>query len=107
MSPIQPMTAGKRIRGQLNREGLTVELAHVWRHLRDAGGWWSAQELQTHWYPLFEDLRQFEAGLRRLLHIGSIERRISIEQAGLPVYGVTRRCTPLPGYTLEPGEGPC
>lgn len=107
MSKTNPKALGKHVRAQLNREGLTAELAYVWQHLRDAGGWWSASELQTHWHPLFDDLGQFESGLRRLLHIGSVERRISMEHAGLAVYGVTQRCTPLPGYTLEPGDGPC
>lgn len=85
---------------------LTQECVYLWRHLRDAGGWWSVQELQAHWQPTFAPA-WLHSTLRMLAHHGFVAKRLHIA-GGVPVYGVTAACEPLPGESLEPQEcAPC
>lgn len=79
---------------------LDAETERVWLHIRDQGGWWTAEEIHEHWYPTFRP-----AWLRTTLRVldshGFVASRLHIDK-GVRAYGVTKACTPLLGHTLEP-----
>lgn len=77
-------------------KGLTHDMARLWRHLRQSGSWWTAQDLYQHWYPVFsqEAVQQMLDYLQRHRFAA---RRMHIDW-GLPMYAVTADCRALPGF---------
>lgn len=81
-------------------KGLTHDMARLWRHLRQSGNWWTAQDLYRHWYPVFsqEAVQQMLDYLQRHRFAA---RRMHIDW-GAHAYAVTPDCRALPGF--EKGE---
>ena len=94
--------AGRRSRGAKVSEAA----GQVWLLLRDEGGWWTASEVgRVAGLPWPAGMQTGAAAGRWLAALaarGHVQR--NPRAARLDSYGVTARCVPLPGFSMEPGE---
>lgn len=84
--------------GRYDKE-LSEQACQTWRLLRDRGGYWSADEVKATFAG--EGISQRPGrSLAALERRGHVRRFDPNERP--PRYGVTTRCVPLPGESLEP-----
>jgi hypothetical protein len=69
-----------------------------WLLLRNQGGWWSASEVAREFGGI-EQPGGFGCALAALERRGHVARA---SHRSIPAYGVTHRCLPITGETLEP-----
>lgn len=101
----QPKRSYKQDRKPVARdEALSAEATRAWLLMRDEGGFWSATELGLVMKPGAATGVAGRAGGRWLSallkrnHVAANPLAIRV-----PAYGVTGRCVPIPGMSLEPG----
>lgn len=86
-------------------EPLSKDALRAWRFMRDAGGYWSAGDLGDQMFP---GLGSATAAMRASRYLSALARRehIAIHPRVRRVnyYGVTARCVPPEGETLEPSD---
>lgn len=82
-------------------EGLSLQARMVWLHIRDEGGWWSAKELAR---DLFPGEVHGPSIVAPCLHALFEREHVARRTAKPPVYGVTAKCRPPVGASLEPGQ---
>lgn len=101
----QPKRTYKKDRKPAARdEALSAEATRAWLLMRDEGGFWSATELGTVMKPGAATGVAGRAGGRWL---SALSKRNHVAANPLAIrvqaYGVTGRCVPIPGMSLEPG----
>lgn len=82
-------------------EGLSLQARMVWLHIRDEGGWWSAKELAR---DLFPGEVHGPSIVAPCLHALFDREHVARRVATPPVYGVTAKCRPPVGTSLEPAQ---
>lgn len=82
-------------------QALSHEARRAWVLLRNQGGLWTAQEVAR---ELLEDDGRIAAGIAGKWLASLVARDHAVKNtARMPTrYGVTTRCVPIPGETLEP-----
>ncbi|UCU93984.1 hypothetical protein [Hydrogenophaga taeniospiralis] len=85
---------------------VSPEARAAWLRMRDEGGWWTAQELGRELAPDLMDRAPCAASrwLGALLKRGHVALKPNYLR--LKAYGVTARCIPPAGESLEPVEKP-
>jgi hypothetical protein len=85
----------------LMRDDLSKEARRLWLFLRDQGGWWTPGELGNRLFDEQYPLAASAAGrhLRPLRERGHVVHR---QGRRIRQFGVTAKCMPIPGETLEP-----
>lgn len=82
---------------------LSAEARQVWRHLRDHGGWWTPAEVGAAFRPQGANNRAATTAGRWLM---ALNKRGHVAKnpldAKVASYGVTARCKPIPGESLDP-----
>lgn len=82
---------------------LSPEAALAWRFMRDQGGYWTAGELGR---ALLPETGAHRAALSAGRWLSALLKRRNVARSPLTqrvaTYGVTGRCFPIPGESLEP-----
>lgn len=86
-------------------DDLSPDAKAAWRYLRDHGGYYSAAELAKELLPMVSHVKGAQSAGRWLL---ALLRRGHVALNPLSTrsnrYGVTTRCFPIPGESLDPAE---
>lgn len=85
--------------------GVSPDAQAAWRFMRDAGGWYTAAELAAELMPGVPPTEGARLASRWLV---ALTNRQHVAQKVAPrrkfSHGVTARCVPIPGESLEPAD---
>lgn len=88
---------------------LSPDARAAWLYMRDKGGWYTAAELSLELMPgvpVFDGARMVSRWLVALMRRNHVARKPAGVLRGKSVFshGVTARCVPIPGESLEPAN---
>lgn len=102
MSPVQRGIHTLTVPAAAPRGALSAAAKAAWLVLRDEGGYWTATELGLRLQPGAAPEKAGQSAVRWLSAL-SARGHVRISPCTrINSYGVTARCIPLPGHTLNP-----